>query len=177
MLQAIILVTILIEAVLAVALLKTGRGVLLFAMIGVLVVAAGVYGIDVLIVSDEERVAESLYGICHAMEADDQEAVLSYIAPRNLDTRNRAIWAMDQGIVDSWTTRGLEIKINEVEFPRTAKVGFIGTISGRYEASPDLGSQTAKLRFVLTFEEQEDGQWLIIDHSVDMDLMKSIEDE
>jgi len=173
MLQAIILVTILVEAALAVAILKTGRGVLLFVMIGVLVAAAGAYAIDVAIVTDEERVRESLYGICYAMEAKDERVVKAFIHPENNKTSQEAIWAMNRGYVESWRLSGLEVVINEVEFPRTATVGFIGKISGRSKDSSEAFTNFP-IRFELQFEEQEDGRWLITNHNYDMDLMKSI---
>ena len=77
----IIFIGIVIEAVLGIVLLRTGRGAMLWAMLGVLALTLAGVAVERLVVTEKERVEMTLDGITSALEANDLTRVLSYIAP------------------------------------------------------------------------------------------------
>jgi len=68
-------------AVLLVLLLKTGRGIVLVAMGGVIVLMVLALLIDKFVVTDRERVANVIYQAAAAAEQNKPEVVLSFISP------------------------------------------------------------------------------------------------
>ncbi len=67
----IIFIGIVIEAVLGIVLLRTGRGALLWAMLGVLALTLAGVVVERLVVTEKERVEMTLDGITSALEAND----------------------------------------------------------------------------------------------------------
>src|SRR5262245_66549345 len=67
--------------VLLVALLKTGRGVVLMAMVGVALLMGLALLIDKLVVTDRESAADVIYQAAAAAEENKPEVVLSFISP------------------------------------------------------------------------------------------------
>ncbi len=81
---------IVIEAVLGIVLFRTGRGFLLWVMLGVLVVClTGVIG-QRFIITERKRVIQTLDGIAAALEANDVDRVFSYLTPDANYSRSEA---------------------------------------------------------------------------------------
>jgi ketosteroid isomerase-like protein len=158
----IIFIGIVIEAVLGIVLFRTGRGALLWAMLGVLALTLLGVVIERLVVTERERVEMTLDGITAALEANDLKRVLSYVAPEAVQTRNRAAWALGRIEVQSAWIYRLEITVNRLTSPMTAKAAFFGHISyrDRQGESPynNYGS-----RFVADLRKQGD-IWVVTGH-------------
>ncbi len=90
----IIFTGVIIEAVLGIILYRTGRGALVWAMLAVLVLMVSGVIVERLVVTERERVEMTLDGIVAALEANDLNRVLSYVALEAVETRRRAAWAM-----------------------------------------------------------------------------------
>jgi hypothetical protein len=73
--------------VLLVLLLKTGRGVILTAMLGVAVVMGLAVLIDRLVVTDRERIANVIYQGAAAAQRNDLDAIVDLISPSASDVR------------------------------------------------------------------------------------------
>jgi hypothetical protein len=72
---------IVVEAILGVVLVMTGRGRLLWAMAGVLAATAGLVLLEWLVVTDVERVEDAIHGVAGAIQRNDVDEVLEYVSP------------------------------------------------------------------------------------------------
>ena len=160
----IIFIGIVAEAVLGVVLLQTGRGVLLLAMLGVLLLVLGGVALEWLVVTEVERVEASLDGVAAALEANDSNAVVSYISPAASGTRSRAQWALSEYEVTDTTIRNLEISVNRLTSPPTAEARFDGVISLAARKGAMLPYNNYPAQFTVKFRLEGD-RWLITGHS------------
>ena len=92
----VILFGIIAEAVLGIVLVRTGRGVLIWVMIGVLVLVSAGVALEWLVVTDVETVEAAFESMAAALETNDPDAVLAHIDPAAADTRNLAAWGLRQ---------------------------------------------------------------------------------
>ncbi|MEX0713723.1 MAG: hypothetical protein WD278_15395 [Pirellulales bacterium] len=79
-----------IELVLAVALIKTGRGTLATVMLGALILVLAGVAVEKLVMTDRERVEAELDALAKALEANNVQRVLSHIHPSAAVVRARA---------------------------------------------------------------------------------------
>ena len=141
-----ILFGILAETVLAGLLLRTRRGVLL----------------SWLIVTEQEKVTAALEGAAVALEANDLNAVQSYLDPSAAATFARAKWALNRLEITGAKIHNLEITIDDKAAPPTAKAHFDGVISYH-----DRRGEVPYERYAsaLTVELRKTGdRWLITAH-------------
>lgn len=159
---------IIIEAVLGIMLFKTGRGVLLWVMLGVLaIIILGVL-VERLVVTERERVEKTLDGITASLEANDLNRALSYVSPAAAQTRRRATWAMRRIEVQSARIYHLEITINRLTSPPTAKAAFFGHISYRdRQGESPYGNYSSK--FVVDLRK-EGNDWVVTGHMEEQDM-------
>src|SRR5690348_14716258 len=74
---------VLVEVLLTIALVKTGRGVLLWTIVGVALLGAVLLGLEWFIVTDKETVEDTLSEAARALEANDSQALMDFIAPES----------------------------------------------------------------------------------------------
>ncbi len=77
----ILLTGLVLEAILLVALVRTGRAVIVGQSLGLGLLTAGLLVLERAIVTDNERIRETLDGLAAAAVANDLDGVLSYIGP------------------------------------------------------------------------------------------------
>jgi hypothetical protein len=164
----IIFIGIVIETVLGIVLLRTGRGALLWAMLGILALMLVGVGVERLVVTEKERVEMTLDGIISALEANDLQRVLTYIAPGAVQTRNRAAWALGRIEVQSARIYRLEITINRLTSPMTAKAAFFGHISYR-DRQGEIPYSNYGSRFVVDLRKQGDA-WVVTGHVEEQEM-------
>jgi len=116
--------SIIVEAVLALALLRTGRGRLLWAMVGVGVFALLGLLAERLIVTDQEAVTNTLETAVTAVENNDIEGLLGCISPTAKQPRNASRWVLERFDVDKAAIRELKIDFNRLKSPPTANAHF-----------------------------------------------------
>jgi hypothetical protein len=154
---------ILIEAVLGIVLFRTGRGVLLWIMLGVLFVClTGIIG-QRFIITERKRVIQTLDGIVSALENNDVDRVLSYLEPEAAHSRERARWALGRVEVTSASYRKLEININMLTSPPTAKVTFFGLI-GYKDRKGEIPYNNYASNFTINLRKHGD-RWLVEEHT------------
>ena len=168
----IIVFGILAVAVLGIAVMRTGRGVLIVAMVGVLLLVIGGIALEWFVVTEVEEVEAVLYGTAAALASnrppDDPDSVLQYISqiesPTN--TRGEARRALRYATFEKVKISNLRIQIIETTSPPTATADFqtfvtarlkSGTFSGMARPMP-IGFQV-KLR-------KESGHWKIFYHTL-----------
>jgi hypothetical protein len=158
----IIFAGIIIEAVLGIILYRTGRGVMVWVMLGVLILMIAGVIVERLVVTERERVETTLDGIVAALEANDLNRVLSYVAPEAAETRRRAAWAMHRIEVQAAGIHHLEITINRLTSPMTARAAFFGHIAYR-DRQGEIPYSNYGSRFIVDLRKNRD-VWLVTGH-------------
>jgi hypothetical protein len=158
----ILLIGIAVEAVLAVALLRTGQGKVLWAMLGVGALVLTGLLIERLVVTEREAVEHTLDAAIDAVEANDINRLLECISPKAEPIRAAARMVLGRVEVRMARMTGLEITINRLTNPHTAKAKFRAIGSGR-DRKGELPSQG--FSEVVTVElRPEGGRWLVFDY-------------
>ena len=161
-----ILFGILGEAIVAVALLRTGRGVLLWAMAGVLAVSLLGMAVVKWVPTERKAVAATIYDTAKALEANDLDRVLKHVLLSDEHTRADADNYMSMFEFVEVKVSFLEITINYLTSPPTAKATFNVKATGRERGASSQWSQPAKLTVQLL--RQPNG-WMISDHVLSLD--------
>lgn len=161
----ILFIGIAVEAVLAVVLLRTGRGAVLWGMIGVAAFVLLGLLIEWLVVTEREAVEYTLDACVAAVEANDVERLLSCISPSAQQARKDARWVLGRVQVERARINDLEIKINRLTSPPTATARFqaIGTGRDRKGESP---YQTFGQRVTVELR-QENARWLVAGYNIE----------
>lgn len=151
----------LIEALLAVALVKSGRAVLLLVMVGVLALILGGVLVERLVVTEREQIEATLDGVSHELEANDVEGVLSWIDPQAQALRAEVRDKVPQARITEVRLFDLRINVNHYVTPPTAAAEFTGRIRGAYRGqAPASGEGMVLRRLTVDFRRQGD-RWLI----------------
>lgn len=150
------------EAVLAVVLLRTGRGVALLGMVAVaLVVLLGI-GVEWAVVTEREEVEAAIDGVAAALEANDLQGVLGFVDPKAIGTRQRAEWALGRVEVLEANARNLQVTINRFTSPPTATAEFNGIIRVR-DRKGQFPYENYTAKFTVELRRHAD-RWLITEH-------------
>ncbi len=151
-----------IEAILAVLLLRTGQGRFLWAMLGVAAVTSTGLLVERLVVTEREAVTNTLDACAEAVEANDLQRLLDQVSPTATKPRADARWFM--GRVEFRTVRisNLEITINRLASPPTARAKFKVLVvgldrQGEFPYQSRAGTVTVTLR-------KENGRWLVANY-------------
>jgi hypothetical protein len=153
------------EAALAVALVRTQRGHLIWAMLGVAVfVLAGLVA-EHLVVTEQEAVEMTLGAGVAAARANDLNRLLACISPKATRARSYAGMVLGRAEVEEAHILHLEITVNRLTSPPTAKARFqaIGKGRDRKGEFPYQGFA----RWVVVQLRREGGRWLVADFEVE----------
>jgi hypothetical protein len=141
-----------------IALLKTGRGLYLTWLGGVLLLALAVIAIERYVVTDRELVEDTLYGAAAALEANDVEAVTSYLAAagealeREVRSRMRTMEVREARIISD-----LRIELSPLEIPPKATATFLGRVQFKPSSVP-LEQFMGRFKIQLV---KEGDRWLV----------------
>ena len=159
---------ILVEAVLGVVLFRTGRGFLLWIMLGVLAVClTGIIG-QRFIITERKLVIRTLDGIVTALERNDVDGVLTYLEPEAAHSRERARWALGRVEVQNASYRKLDVKINDLTSPPTAEVTFFGLI-GYHNRKGEMPYNNYASNFTIHLRKHDD-RWLVEEHTEENEI-------
>lgn len=158
-----ILVGIVVEAILGVILLRTGRGVVLVAMGGVVLVVLALVGLQWLVETERERVEATIDRGREALEANDPDAVLACLSPQAESTEGLVRWAMQRVEFTRVRITQLEIgQINELTSPPSVRVRLAAVVEFR-DRLGQFPYNHRPIEFELTLRRYGD-RWLIADH-------------
>jgi len=157
-----IMLCIVLEIMLGILFMRTGRGLVVVAMAVVLAVTAGMLVLERIVVTDTEQVEDTLHGIAEDLEANDVAAVLASFSPDC--PRLAQVRATLDGVTIRSASVGpdLEVRISQLTSPPTATAYFTGRIDGR-----DNSGTIPYDRFARKFKvklQRRDGRWLITDY-------------
>jgi hypothetical protein len=153
------------EALLAILLLRTGQGRILWAMLGAaLLIAAGLV-VEWFVVTEREAVEQRLDQAAAAVAANDLEALLACISTTAPKTQRDARWVL--GLVEFSKARlsDMEISINRLTSLPTAKAKFLAIGTARDRKSGDFNGTF--VRTVTATLRKENGRWMIGEYTVE----------
>ena len=154
-----------VEAVLAVILLRTGRGWALWAMLGVGLLTFMGLGLERLVLTDREAVEDTLDACAAAVEANDLDRLLQYISPTAPKTQNDARFVLGEVEVRKARINNLEITVNRLTSPPTAKAKFRARGTGR-DRKGEYPYQGYATKVVVNLRREGD-RWRVADYTIE----------
>jgi len=155
----VIFVGIVAVAVLGVILAKTGRGIFLVAIVGVLLLVLAGVGLEALVVTDHEQVEATIDGGAAAFVDGNIERVLRFIAPDAPGVQTEARLILREGDFDAIKITDLQINIIPTTSPPTARVKLIAVVTGRYRSGDiPVTNQVAPVELKL---RREGDRWVV----------------
>ena len=151
-------------AILAVAFINTQRGVFLLAIGGVVLLTGLGLALEWLVVTPREEVEAELDALAAAIATNDADAVRGHLSPEaDRRTRSRAEWALANYTFEEAKVSRLEIEINELTSPPSAKARFTGRIRASDRGGLISGG-TGMMDFTVDYR-REGNRWLILRHT------------
>jgi hypothetical protein len=157
----IITVGIVLEAILAVMLFTTRRGVLLWAVVGVLVLTGGGVLVERLVVTEREQVEMALDDGIAALKSNQLDRVLTVLAPTATDTRRQVEWGYGLVEITGVSLHNIQIEVNDLTSPPTAEVGCDVVIYFRGKSNTITHDRWPG-HFTMHYEKHGD-RWLVVD--------------
>jgi hypothetical protein len=156
------MICIVLEVILAVVFMRTGRALVLVAMAVVLAVTAGMIFLEQAIVTDTEEVEDTLHGIAEDLEANDVEAVLASFAPTCPE--RACVRSALQGVTvhSASVSADLEVRVNKLTNPPSATTYFTGRINARENRGTTIPYENFFRKFKVRFERHGE-RWLIVE--------------
>jgi hypothetical protein len=158
----ILIVGLVFEAVLAIALFRTGRGAVLWVMGGVaLLVLLGVL-IEHFTFTDTKRVRQTLEAAAAGLQANRAQQVYACIVPDADGDRARqlTVWALSCAEFQELSIRNLEVKFNSQVSPPVAATTFTVWVRGKDRSGGYPGEGSRPVAMVVELRK-ESGRWLI----------------
>lgn len=155
---------VLIEALLAVALVKSGRGALVGAMVGVLLFVVLGIVIEQAVVTEREQVEGVLDAASAALIAGDVEAVLRTIDPAAAELRSYVRSVMSQARITDVKLFDLAITVNDRTAPPTARADFMGRVKGTFRGEAPAGGEGMALRRLRVELRRDPDGWFITEY-------------
>jgi hypothetical protein len=153
------------EVLLAIILWRTGRGRLLWAMLGVAAfVLLGVL-VEWLVVTDREAIKNTLAAGAAALEANNLDRLLDCMSPGSRQPRDDARWVLHRVQVESARFANLEITFGPGGKPPTAKARFMAIVKGR-DRQGEIPYQ-AFVHWVVVDFRPERGRWLATGYDIE----------
>lgn len=154
-----------IEAGLAIALLRTGQGKLLWWMLLVGVLTLAGFGIERLVVTDREAVINTLDAAATAVEDNNLERLLGCISPSAQRPRNQSRWVLERFDVDKAIIHNLKIDFNHLTSPPTAHAHFQAIGTGR-DRKGQIPYHSYAQRVVVHLRLEGD-RWLVTGYDIE----------
>jgi hypothetical protein len=140
-----------------VAFLKTGRGLYLLWLGGIGLVALALVLVERYVVTDRERIEDTLYGAAEALEANAVEEVLEYLSPAAEPLRAEVRSRMQSLKVEEANVADLRIELSPLELPPKAIARFLGLL----RFAPGEAPYDRLLRRVTVKLVKEGDRWLV----------------
>jgi hypothetical protein len=153
------------EAVLAIMLLRTGRGRLLWAMVGVAAFVVAGLLVEHFVVTDRKAVTQTLEEARAAVVANDLQRLLNCISPTAPTARRDADWMLHRVEVNQGSIHQLEITVNRLTSPPSARARLVAVGAGR-DRMNEFPYNGFYRRVVVNLRREGD-RWLITDYDVE----------
>jgi hypothetical protein len=163
---AIIAIGVVIEIALAVALLTTGRGLVLGLMLLAAVTTCGMLVLERYVITDREAVRVTLDQAAHSLTTNNADRVLNFVDPQATDLRQHVKTVLQQfDFQDASIGGDVDMQINAAANPPTATATFFAHIRARGRHGNTIGREQAIERLRVDLH-RVDGRWLVTDAHV-----------
>jgi hypothetical protein len=150
--------------VLVVLMLKTGRGMVLAAMAGVVLCMVAAYMIDSFVVTDREQVEKTLFQAAAVAEQNRLEELLDFISPSVPEIRAQAkSWISQASRIDDVGVSAIEITVDADKQPVTARAEFRVYARGEARERNNPFPFQYMTRMRVDFQREGD-RWRVIDY-------------
>lgn len=126
-----------------------------------LLIPAAFYAADA-IVTDREKILEAIYTTAEAVERNDHESAMVYVA--DPATRQRALNELPNYEFHRLTVRNIQIKFVTGSYPLEANVDLDASVTASL-SSGTMRDVRVPRRVILTFQKQPDDSWLVTDYT------------
>lgn len=161
-LWTILIVGIVVEIVLGLVLLNTGRGAVLVAMVAVALLVGVAAVVERMVVTDREAVTNALYGAAVALEANDLDELFTYVGPEAQSLRGRATEVLPRIRIKEAKIGGLQVTVNRVNNPPTARTELVGRFIVE-DIAQQIPYENYVQRFAIHWRRDGD-RWLMVDY-------------
>lgn len=121
-------VGVVVEAILITLFYGTRKKVWLAPIVGVLLLLIALVVVERVVVTPREEVEQTIDQIAAALRANDVDAVLAHLSGSARESRSRARWALGRVQINGVKVSGLEVTVNSLTSPPSAKAVFSGVI-------------------------------------------------
>lgn len=149
-------------AVLVGGLLQTGKHILLYAAVGVVLLTIGLLGLERSVLTPREAVKATLHVIAHDLEQNDVEAILTHISEHRAELRKQAKREMERWeIVKVDIKRNLKVEVVSERGMDVAEAKFNCIVEVKARRGITAGGEfRSPLFFQVQFKKEND-QWRI----------------
>jgi hypothetical protein len=161
----ILLIGIAVEAVLAIQLLRTGQGRILGWMLGTGVLLLMGLVVERLIVTERESVENTIDAAVAAAQRNDLNGLLACVSPKAPKTQADSRWVLGTYQFRHARISNLEITLNRLTSPPTAKAKFLAYGAGQHRQTTYIQGNFA--RWVTVNLRKENGRWMLADYTVE----------
>lgn len=152
-----------LEVILAIALVRTGRGAIMVAMAVVLALTVGMLVLERLVVTQTEEVEDALDGVAGSLGSNDAGTVLAGFSPQS-PRRAEVKSALASVTINSARVAGdLEIRFNDLTSPPSAVAYFTGIVDAKDNRGA-IPYEHMMRKFKVTLRKEGD-RWLIYDYA------------
>ena len=151
-----------VAAALAYGWLQTGDRRIAFSTLGAACLIPVPFVIAGSIITDRERILETIYSTATAVEQNDHETAVSVIA--DPDVRQRALAELPNFEFHRIRVRNVMIKMIEGSLPAEAEVDIDASVLAS-QTRGSLKNVRVVRRIILTFQQQHDGTWMVTDYT------------
>ncbi|HEV2971339.1 MAG TPA: hypothetical protein VGY55_15295 [Pirellulales bacterium] len=158
----ILVIGVIVEAILLLALVKTSRVGLLYAIVGVGIVTGAIVWIEKHTDTDTKRIRRVLDAAAVAVEKNDMPGLLALISPAAQGMRSQVSGVLPQVEIRKAYVTGLAVKVNRFNNPPTATAEFFGQADGK-----DRHGVYADQHYIARFKVNlhfENDRWLMDDY-------------
>ena len=155
-------VGVIVEAILISLLYGTHKKVWLLPIVGVLLVLVALVLVERIVVTPREEVECTVDQIADALRANDINAVLARLSDSARESRSRAKWALGRIEINGVKVSGLEVTVNSLRSPPTAKAVFSGVLKFD-DRKKEYPYRAHAAKFEVDFRK-EGGRWMVTGH-------------
>lgn len=112
------------------------------------------------IVTDQERITETLHVLADHVSNNNTDGILEYISQKNPQTSAKAINDMDRVNFMSCRLLGTNYFIGPESGNKQAEIGFVVVATGHLKGGQ--GGGTGNFEITLNLEEESEGNWKIL---------------
>jgi hypothetical protein len=122
--------------------------------------------VEWLVVTDREHVSNTLEDVADALETNDLDLVMGFIAPEATRLRSDAQTYLPNIVIRDANIGGdLEVTVNRLTNPPTARATFTGRLTGASRGPDRWPHENFVRKFTLKLRQEED-RWLLTDYEL-----------